>query len=167
LIIGLIACKGTETANAAVLPAAAAPSTAVGADVPPPPSLQALAAAPPVPADSGAAATAQALDATRAQLDAALAKASRCSADTQCRSVATGGKACGGATGYRAYSTQGADAAAIEALAAKERELSLTQARASGRVSACFMLADPGARCVHDKCVTGGAEPPDSGAATR
>ncbi|HEX7689715.1 MAG TPA: hypothetical protein VF453_18565, partial [Burkholderiaceae bacterium] len=95
------------------------------------------------------------LDSVRANLDAALAKGASCSADSECRTVAVGGKACGGPTGYRAYSAQGADPKTIESLAADERQLSLQQARAEGRVSPCFMLADPGAHCEAHKCVTG------------
>jgi hypothetical protein len=84
----------------------------------------------------------------------------------ECRSVAVGGKACGGPTQYRAYSAQHADPQAVEELARQERELAQAAARASGRVSNCLMLADPGARCVKGQCVTGGPNAP-RGAVTR
>jgi len=41
----------------------------------------------------------------------------------------------------------------------RQRELAAQQARASHRVSPCFMQADPGARCQQNKCVTGRAGP--------
>ena len=95
------------------------------------------------------------LASVRAQLDSTLGNAASCSADTECRSVAVGAKACGGPTGYRAYSGKTASTASVEALAQHERDLSAQAARESHEVSPCFMLADPGARCEQNKCVTG------------
>jgi hypothetical protein len=43
----------------------------------------------------------------------------------------------------------------VQALAQHERDLAAAAARESHQVSTCFMLADPGARCQEDKCVTG------------
>lgn len=127
-------------------------------DVPPPPVLQDIVtpvpAAGDVPSING-----DSLAAVDAQLDKTLADAARCSTDNECRSVAVGGKACGGPTGYRAYSSKLADVAAVERLADQERHLSLAAARASGRVSPCYMVADPGARCEARQCVTGAAAP--------
>ena len=45
--------------------------------------------------------------------------------------------------------------ASVQALAQHERDLAAAAARESHQVSTCFMLADPGARCQEDKCVTG------------
>ncbi|HEX7637235.1 MAG TPA: hypothetical protein VF457_02470, partial [Burkholderiaceae bacterium] len=113
-----------------------------------------------------AAADPKALANARGELDAALSKVQRCTADSDCRTVATGGKACGGPTAYRAYSTLVTPTDQMEALAARERQLSLANARASGRVSPCFMLADPGAHCEAHQCTTA---PPgnNAGALTR
>jgi hypothetical protein len=173
LAAALAACKDDD-AQASALPPPDAAASHVGAPVPPPPTLASLPAtttvaaadaAAPAPAPSEAA-PAEArpstfdprrLDSVRAHLDAELAKGASCSADAQCRSVAVGGKACGGPTGYRAYSVDGADPKTIESLAADERQLSQQEARASGRVSPCFMLADPGAHCEAHRCVTGPA----------
>ncbi|HYP32411.1 MAG TPA: hypothetical protein VES00_11105, partial [Burkholderiaceae bacterium] len=94
-----------------------------------------------------------------AKLESTLQAASACTADSECRSIAVGAKACGGPTGYRAYSSNGAAPDSVEALAQHQRELSAQQARASHRVSPCFMQADPGARCQQNKCVTGRAGP--------
>jgi len=95
-----------------------------------------------------------------------LKDAEHCTGEAECRTVALGGKACGGPTSYRAYSAKAADPQAIEELARQERELAHASARASGRVSNCLMLGDPGARCVQGRCVTGGPNAP-RGAATR
>jgi hypothetical protein len=157
LMACLFACKGDDTAEART--GAASPVAMAPADVPPPPVLQGVAAAPAPSSSAAAASTASVgdLTAVRAQLDTALAKASSCSTDAECRTVATGAKACGGPTAYRAFSAKGADPQAIADLAQHERDLTMIQARESGRVSACFMLADPGAHCRKNKCVTGPA----------
>ena len=55
--------------------------------------------------------------AVNAQLETTLNNASACSADTECHSVAVGAKACGGPTGYRAYSSKTVSTASVEALA--------------------------------------------------
>jgi hypothetical protein len=69
--------------------------------------------------------------------------------------VAVGAKACGGPTGYRAYSDKTVSVTSVDALAQQQRDLAAAAARASHQVSTCFMLADPGARCQQGKCVTG------------
>jgi len=111
------------------------------------------------PAAPASAAAGGDLAAVESQLDATLGRASACTADAECRSVAVGAKACGGPTGYRAYSSRTASPDSVEALAQHERELAAAQAKASHQVSPCFMLADPGARCQQNKCVTGRAGP--------
>lgn len=155
--LSLAACKGDDApltpAGAALV--ASAPAVAA-AKVPPPPALQSVVAAPAAPASTAAGGE---LASVEAQLDGVLTKASACTADAECRSVAVGAKACGGPTGYRAYSGKAAAPDSVEALARHERELAAAQAKASHQVSPCFMLADPGARCVQNKCVTGRAGP--------
>ena len=173
LLAGLVACKGGEESAAAVAAptkpaatgAAAASSPIAGivtSAVPPPPDLARLppeapaASAPVEAAPSNGVPTAKALADAHAQLESALAKASSCSADAECRSLAVGGKACGGPTGYEAYSTKTTDPATMTALAQREHDLALQEARESHRMSNCMMLGDPGARCEAHKCVTGG-----------
>jgi hypothetical protein len=73
--------------------------------------------------------------------------------------VAVGAKACGGPTGYRAYSGKTVSTTSVEALAQQERDLAAQAAGDSHQVSPCFMLADPGARCQQNKCVTGRPTP--------
>lgn len=139
--LSLSACKDGDDMPVSAALAASAPAVST-AHVPPPPVI----ASAPATGD---------LASVRAQLDATLGNAASCSADAECRSVAVGAKACGGPTGYRAYSDKTVSSASVDALAQKERDLSAQAARESHEVSPCFMLADPGARCEQSKCVTG------------
>jgi len=90
-----------------------------------------------------------------AQLGQKLASAAACTVDAECHSVAVGAKACGGPTGYRAYSSKTVSSASVDALAQRQRDLAAQAARESHQVSTCYMLADPGAHCQQNKCVTG------------
>jgi len=151
LLLSLAACKDGDIepltpAGAALV--ASAPAVAA-ANVPPPPLIP----------TSGASAAPGDLASVHAQLETTLGNAAVCKADTDCHSVAVGAKACGGPTGYRAYSSTDVSVASVEALAQHERDLSAEAARASHEVSPCFMLADPGARCSQSKCVTGRSAP--------
>ena len=120
-----------------------------------PPGGTAPAVAVPSPEVAASASGTGSLDAVHARLDGLLTGAATCAADSECRTVAVGGKACGGPTGYRAYSIQHADPAAVEALAKQEHELVMAEARASHRISNCLVLADPGARCEQRRCTLG------------
>ena len=86
---------------------ASAPAVAA-AHVPAPPAIQPVVATGSVAGD---------LASADAQLDATLTKASACTVDTECHSVAVGAKACGGPTGYRAYSSKTVSTASVDALA--------------------------------------------------
>ena len=151
LALSLSACKGGDDspltpAGAALV--ASAPAVAANR-VPPPPTIQQVST--PALAPTGD------LAAANAQLESTLNNASACTADTECHSVAIGAKACGGPTSYRAYSSKTVSTASVEAQAQHQRELAAEAARASHEVSPCFMLADPGAHCQQNKCVTGPA----------
>jgi hypothetical protein len=154
LLLSLAACKGEDTpltpAGAALV--ASAPAVAA-THVPPPPAVQVAAATPVAGAASADHASVQ------ARLDSTLDGASACTVDTECHSVAVGAKACGGPTGYRAYSSKTVSTTSVEALAQQERDLAAQAARDSHQVSPCFVLADPGARCQQNKCVTGRPTP--------
>jgi hypothetical protein len=159
IALTLAACKGGESMDAGTPAAAALVASAPAmstAKVPPPPVLATTGTTAPVagaaPAD---------LASVRAQLESTLARASTCSVDTDCHTVAVGAKACGGPTAYRAFSGKDTDPASVATLAQRERDLAAAAARASHEVSPCFMLADPGARCESHKCITGrpGAPP--------
>jgi hypothetical protein len=147
LALALAACKDDASAMSPAGAALVASAPAVAAThVPPPPAI------PPVDATAGTSSTLASVD---AQLDTTLAQASACTVDTECHSVAIGAKACGGPTGYRAYSSKTVSTASVDALAQRERDLAAQAARESHQVSTCFMLADPGAHCQQNKCVTG------------
>jgi hypothetical protein len=74
-----------------------------------------------------------------------------CTADSQCRTVPIGHKACGGPEGYLPWSTAATpDEARLRALAAAQAEASRVEVAKSGRVSNCMMVIDPGARCGPD-----------------
>jgi ABC-type phosphate transport system substrate-binding protein len=158
LTVSLAACKDGDStdvatsatpAATALLASAAAMSTA---DVPPPPVIQSVGSTTAAPVAGAASAD---LASVHAQLETTLANAAACSADTDCHSVAVGAKACGGPTGYRAFSGKNVDPASVQALAEHEHDLAAAAARESHQVSPCFMLADPGARCQKNQCVTG------------
>lgn len=75
-----------------------------------------------------------------------------CTADSQCRSLPVGAKACGGPAGYLAWSTAGTDAARLQDLAARQAAAHRREIEASGLRSTCAMVADPGAACVAGRC---------------
>jgi len=75
-----------------------------------------------------------------------------CSADTQCRSLAVGAKACGGPAGYLAWSTEGTDATRLAALAARQAQAQRREHETSGLRSNCALVTDPGAACVAGRC---------------
>ncbi|MFT7776393.1 hypothetical protein [Roseateles sp.] len=75
-----------------------------------------------------------------------------CSADSQCRTVAVGAKACGGPAGYAAWSTQGTDAQQLAELARRQAQAQRREIEASGMLSNCALVVDPGAACVAGRC---------------
>lgn len=87
-----------------------------------------------------------------------------CTADSQCRSLPVGAKACGGPAGYWAWSTKDGDAQRITDLAARQAEAQRHEIEASGLRSNCALLADPGVACVAGRCQTPPAAGPRSGA---
>lgn len=158
LVLALAACKdgdSTDAASAATPAAVALMASAAAmstANVPAPPVIQAVGSTPAAPV---AGAASPDFASVHAQLETTLAGAATCSVDTDCHSVAVGAKACGGPTGYRAFSGKNVDPASVMALAQHERDLAAAAARESHEVSTCFMLADPGAHCQANKCMSG------------
>lgn len=75
-----------------------------------------------------------------------------CRADSQCRSMPVGAKACGGPAGYLAWSIEGTDATRLAALAARQAEAQRRENEASGIRSNCALVTDPGAACVAGRC---------------
>jgi len=70
-----------------------------------------------------------------------------CESHEQCRTVAFGAKACGGPESYLAWSTKGTDEAALTAAAEQYAVRRRAEVSASGMVSNCALVADPGAYC--------------------
>lgn len=77
----------------------------------------------------------------------------RCSADTQCRTLAVGYKACGGPQQWWAWSTVTASADRLQAWADELAAVQKKRQDASGMVSNCLYVADPGAVCQARRCV--------------
>jgi hypothetical protein len=77
----------------------------------------------------------------------------RCRADSDCRTLAVGAKACGGPGGYWAWSTQGTDGQKLQALAQRQAEAAAAENTRSGMASNCAVVTDPGARCDAGRCV--------------
>jgi hypothetical protein len=88
-----------------------------------------------------------------AQIQAEIGEAS-CDNAQQCKTVAIGHKACGGPESYLAYSTKGNNEAKVTSLAAAYAAERKASNVASGRMSTCSMMMDPGATCSAGKCVT-------------
>ena len=76
-----------------------------------------------------------------------------CSADTQCRSLAVGHKACGGPQQWWAWSTTTARGERLQAWADELAALQQQRQEASGMVSNCLYVTDPGAVCQAQRCV--------------
>lgn len=75
-----------------------------------------------------------------------------CTVSAECKTVAVGARACGGPDGYLAYSTSITASNAIEALAARHAERKRAAISASGVVSTCDVIPDPGAVCDQGVC---------------
>lgn len=76
----------------------------------------------------------------------------RCERDAQCRTVAIGARACGGPEAYRAHALEGKAADQLALLAEQHRQTRQAWQQRSGRAGICQFLADPGARCVAQRC---------------
>ena len=78
---------------------------------------------------------------------AALIGDAACDGDAQCHTVAVGAKACGGPQAYLAWSSKRTDGAALQQAAEREARAARSAAEASGIMSNCAMVKDPGAYC--------------------
>jgi len=70
-----------------------------------------------------------------------------CDQPDQCRVIAIGNKPCGGPSGYRAWSTQGTDAAALQAAVLAQAAAEQRANAASGMRSTCNIVPVPTASC--------------------
>lgn len=80
----------------------------------------------------------------------------RCSGDAQCRTIAVGAKACGGPESYLAWSAAQTDEAALNAAAERHAAERRKGSAASGRMSTCSLVVDPGAACTAGRCTLRG-----------
>jgi hypothetical protein len=88
---------------------------------------------------------------TLAQIRARIGNAA-CTDSTQCHTLAIGARACGGPQAYLPWSSAQTDGAALAVLAGtfkREREAAIA---ASGEMSTCQFLPDPGATCRAGTC---------------
>jgi hypothetical protein len=110
-------------------------------------------AAPPrsVPAAAGDAAAPAASSGLAAQMRAQIGTAA-CADSAQCKTVPLGARACGGPEGYLAYSTAATPTAPLQALAERYAQQRRAEQAASGMLSTCQFMADPGAQCRAGSC---------------
>lgn len=78
----------------------------------------------------------------------------RCTADSQCRTVAVGAKACGGPAAYWAWSTEGTDAQRVATLAAAHTAAQQREIAGRGLMSNCALVPEPAVACVAQTCQT-------------
>jgi len=78
---------------------------------------------------------------------AALIGDGACDNDAQCHTIGVGAKACGGPQAYLAWSSKRSDRAALEQAAEREARAARAAAEASGIMSNCALVKDPGAFC--------------------
>ena len=79
-----------------------------------------------------------------------------CDNAQQCKTIAVGHKACGGPETYLVWSSKVSDAAKLRSLADAHGTKRKSENIASGMVSNCMAVMDPGATCSAGRCVTGG-----------
>jgi hypothetical protein len=80
-----------------------------------------------------------------------------CSSDAQCHTLAVGHKSCGGPESYLAWSSGKTSEAELQALAERYKEERRAADAASGMVSNCRFMPDPGAICRAGTCQLGEA----------
>ncbi|QJD98767.1 hypothetical protein HH212_00855 [Massilia forsythiae] len=92
--------------------------------------------------------------ATRARIQSLVGTAS-CASDAECRSMPLGAKACGGPESYLAWSTRSTKESELGALAERYKAQRQAENQASGMMSDCRFLPDPGAICRAGTCQLG------------
>lgn len=109
---------------------------------------------PPVPTKPAPQATPDLLQQLRAEIGTAA-----CDSAKQCKTIPVGHKACGGPETFLAWSSKGSDGAKLQRLADAYGAKRKAENLASGMLSNCSAVMDPGATCSAGRCVTGGADP--------
>lgn len=82
----------------------------------------------------------------------ALIGAAACSDHSQCHTLAIGARPCGGPQAYLAWSSAQTDGAALAVLGARFKQEREAAIAASGELSDCRFLPDPGAVCRAGTC---------------
>ncbi len=82
-----------------------------------------------------------------------------CTEDAQCHTLALGAKACGGPESYLAWSSARVGESELRALGEAYKEERRAANKASGMMSTCQFLMDPGAMCKAGTCQLGGGDP--------
>jgi hypothetical protein len=109
----------------------------------------------PAPLSAPGGATGSTLEQIRAMIGNAT-----CNAPSQCRTLPVGARACGGPEAYLPYSTANLSEPALQALAERYKAEREAQNQASGMMSNCRFIPDPGAVCRAGTCQLGtGASP--------
>jgi len=85
----------------------------------------------------------------------ALAGTPSCTSDAQCHSLPLGARPCGGPESYLPWSSARTPQAEIEALGERYKEERRAANKASGVMSTCQFLMDPGAVCRAGTCQAG------------
>lgn len=78
-----------------------------------------------------------------------------CSSDAQCHTLALGARACGGPDSYLPWSSEKTAQAEIQALGERYKEERRAANQATGAISTCQFLMDPGAVCRAGTCQLG------------
>ena len=133
LIVLLLASCAACSTGATTSPQAAPPTPST-------PSTQAVA-----PGEQGG---------TLAQIRAMVGTPS-CSSDTQCHTLPLGNRPCGGPEGYLAWSSAHTPEAQLRSLGERYKEERRAANTASGAMSTCRFMPDPGAVCRAGTCQLG------------
>lgn len=88
---------------------------------------------------------------TLAQIRALIGNAA-CSDSSQCHTLALGARPCGGPQAYLPWSSAHTDGAALAVLGERYRKEREAAIAASGELSTCQFLPDPGAVCIAGTC---------------
>jgi hypothetical protein len=78
-----------------------------------------------------------------------------CSSDAQCHTLAIGHRACGGPESYMAWSSASTPQAELQALGERYQQERRAADAASGMMSTCQFMPDPGAVCRAGACQLG------------
>lgn len=90
---------------------------------------------------------ASAASASTSMIDALIGNAP-CRADSECRVIGVGAQACGGPSGYRAWSAAATDGRRLAAVVERDAEIRRTRMGQDGRNSTCEVKPVPAAICL-------------------